>query len=531
MTKVEFISKANKIHNYKFDYNKVDFEFVTDNIIISCKLHGDFNQKVYSHLSGRGCKECYFENRNKDINTFIYKSKLIYGDKFIYNKFVYLNTKSESEIVCQNGHSFFISPNRHFTGKTVCPFCKSEEYERKWSSLLEPISGFKYLQFKGEKVTIECNKCGSIFIRKTSAHYKLKNCPNCQPKKYKTDKFIQKSIEKHGDKFIYDESEYIDSRSMITLFCKNGHKFVQKANNHLNGTGCPKCNRFNVKESKLLEFIQKNIDTVIKTSDRKVLKGMELDIYLPELKLGFEFNGLYWHSEIFKDKKYHLNKTEICNTQGVELFHIWEDDWMNKQEIVKSMILNKLGKTPNKIFARKCQVRIIEDNKIVRSFLNENHIQGFIGSKIKLGLYHDDELISLMTFGNLRKSLGQKSKENTYELLRFCNKLNTLVAGGASKLFRYFLNNFIVNEVVSYSDYSRSKGNMYQKIGFNLQHNSDPNYYYVIDGVRKHRFAFRKDRLIDEGFDKNKTEIQIMNERGYFRIFDCGMQKWCLSIK
>jgi very-short-patch-repair endonuclease len=317
---------------------------------------------------------------------------------------------------------------------------------------------------------------------------------------------------------------------MITLYCNNGHKFTQKANNHLNGTGCPKCNRFNVKESKLLEFIQNNTQTLIKTSDRKILKGMELDIYLPELKLGFEFNGLYWHSEIFKDRKYHLKKTEICNNQGIELLHIWEDDWMYKQEIIKSIILNRLEKTPNKIFARKCQVRFIEDNKIVRDFLNKNHIQGFVGSKIKLGLYHNNELVSLMTFGNLRKSLGQTSRERIYELLRFCNKLNTSVVGGASKLFRYFIDNFIVDEIISYSDYSRSKGNMYQKIGFNLEHKSDPNYYYVIDGVRKHRFGFRKDKLVNEGYDINKTETQIMSERGYYKIFDCGMQKWVYKI-
>lgn len=203
---------------------------------------------------------------------------------------------------------------------------------------------------------------------------------------------------------------------------------------------------------------------------------------------------------------------------------------MYKQEIIKSIILNRLEKTPNKIFARKCQVRFIEDNKIVRDFLNKNHIQGFVGSKIKLGLYHNNELVSLMTFGNLRKSLGQTSRERIYELLRFCNKLNTSVVGGASKLFRYFIDNFIVDEIISYSDYSRSKGNMYQKIGFNLEHKSDPNYYYVIDGVRKHRFGFRKDKLVNEGYDINKTETQIMSERGYYKIFDCGMQKWLYKI-
>ena len=131
-----------------------------------------------------------------------------------------------------------------------------------------------------------------------------------------------------------------------------------------------------------------------------------------------------------------------------------------------------------------------------------------------------------MTFGNLRKSLGQKSKDGSYELLRFCNKLNTSVVGGSSKLFKYFLNNYPSKEIISYSDLSRSNGDMYLKLGFKLSHTSRPNYYYVVNGIRKHRFNYRKDRLIKDGFDPNKTEIQIMSEQGYYKIFDCGMQKW-----
>ena len=292
---------------------------------------------------------------------------------------------------------------------------------------------------------------------------------------------------------------------------------------------CLNCNPLGkkYKQEEINEFIHSSIDYIVISNDRKILNGKEIDIYIPELKLGFEFNGLYWHSELFRSPTSHIDKTKSCNDQGISLFHIWEDDWLYKQDIVKSMILNKLGKTPNKMFARKCIVKLV-DNKLVRNFLENNHIQGFVGSKIKLGLFYNDELVSLMTFGNLRKSLGQKSQEGSYELLRFCNKLNTTVVGGASKLFKYFLNNYDIQEVISYSDLSRSNGNMYKQLGFTHQHNSDPNYYYIVDGIRNHRFNFRKDKLVKEGADPTKTEIQIMNERGFYRIFDCGMQKWKL---
>lgn len=293
---------------------------------------------------------------------------------------------------------------------------------------------------------------------------------------------------------------------------------------------CTNCNpkSQNIKQMELFDFISKY--TVVELSNRKLLNGKEIDIYVPNLKLGFEFNGLYWHSEVYKDRMYHLDKTKKSLENGINLFHIWEDDWGHKTDIVKSMIINKLGKTPNRIFARKCKIEEVKDNKLVRNFLEENHIQGFVGSKIKLGLFYNGELVSLMTFGNLRKSLGQKSQEGSYEMLRFCNKLNFNVIGGASKLLNYFIKNFKVNEIISYSDSSRSNGNMYKQLGFSLIHETDPNYYWVIDGIRKHRFNFRKDKLVKEGSDPNKTEIQIMTEKGYYRIFDCGNKKWILNI-
>lgn len=278
------------------------------------------------------------------------------------------------------------------------------------------------------------------------------------------------------------------------------------------------------KELEVLNIIKSNYSGRILTNVKDVIPN-ELDIYLPDLNLAFEFNGLYWHSDLYKDKLYHLNKTNQCVKSNISLIHIWEDDWDYKNDIVKSIILNRINKS-ERIWARKCEIKEINNNVLVRNFLEKNHIQGFIGSNIKIGLFYKDELVSLITFGNLRKSLGQKSKKGTYELIRFCNKINTSVIGGASKLLKYFVSNFNPEEIISYSDNSRSDGNLYKKLGFKLESKTKPNYYWVIDGVRKHRFNFRKDKLIKEGNDPKKTEVEIMNEKGYYRIFDCGSKKW-----
>jgi hypothetical protein len=124
--------------------------------------------------------------------------------------------------------------------------------------------------------------------------------------------------------------------------------------------------------------------------------------------------------------------------------------------------------------------------------------------------------------------LGHITKEGSYELLRFCNKLNFNIVGGSSRLLVYFIRKYYPKEIMSYSDNSRSNGDMYRKIGFNLESETVPNYYWVIDGIRKHRFNFRKDRLVKMGYDSSKTEIEIMNELGYYRIFDSGSKKWII---
>jgi hypothetical protein len=319
--------------------------------------------------------------------------------------------------------------------------------------------------------------------------------------------------------------------------CDKGH--VYRINENIfqnriisNITLCTVCNPINSmnksdRENQLSLFISDNYNGELITNTKKFIYPYELDIYIPELKLAFEFNGVYWHNELNKSKNYHLDKTELCESNDIQLIHIYEDDWLYKQDIVKSMILNKLNKTPNRIYARKTEIREITDNKLVRDFLEHNHIQGFIGSKVKLGLFYENELFSLMTFGKRRVAMGKKSSEGgEYELLRFCSKLNTNVVGGANKLFKYFVKNYEPKIIITYADRSWSNGNLYNQLGFELSHKTDPNYYYIIDDIRHHRFNYRKDKLIKEGYDQNKTEHSIMLDRQIYRIYDSGNLKF-----
>jgi len=282
----------------------------------------------------------------------------------------------------------------------------------------------------------------------------------------------------------------------------------------------------NISESEIevQKFIKENYKNEIIYNNRKIISPYELDIYLPDLNLAFEFNGLYWHNELNKDKNYHLNKTELCENKGINLIHVWEDDWEFKKDIVKSIILNKLGLIEDRIFARKCKIKDI-NSKLYKNFLNDNHLQGYVTSSIKVGLFYKNELVSVMGFGKKRKIMNSKN-DNSYEMYRFCNKLNTNIIGGFSKLLKFFLRTYDYSELISYVDRSYFNGKGYKNVGFKLISKTKPNYHYIVGRKRKYRFGYRKDKLVKDGFDPNKSEREIMLERKIYRIYNSGNLKF-----
>ena len=294
---------------------------------------------------------------------------------------------------------------------------------------------------------------------------------------------------------------------------------------------CLKCNPlgFNQRsgyESEICDFLSEigvTFNENVKIPETKY----EIDILLTDHNIGIEFNGLYWHNELFKDTNYHLNKTIMCDKNNINLIHIFEDEWIYKQEIVKSIIKNKLGIVNEKIYGRKCVVKEVT-SKESKEFLESNHIQGGVNSSVRLGLFYNDEMVSLMTFSKGRVIMGGKKDE--WELNRFVNKINTNVIGAASKLLMSFIKLYDPKKIISYSDIRLFDGKMYGKLNFKLVSQSKPNYWYVIGDKRHYRFNFNKTNLIKEGYDPSKTEKEIMFDRKIYRIYDCGNIRWELTI-
>lgn len=361
---------------------------------------------------------------------------------------------------------------------------------------------------------------------------------------FKTIEFFYKDYKKRIEDKIIDKNiifiKFDKNESTNLLFkcndCGNNfsilpYQFYGRINR--NNSICTSC--FPISESssidqiELLNFISKNYNGEILSNIKNIISPYEIDIYLPNLKIGFEFNGVFWHSDKFKDKNYHLNKNQISNKSGINIYTIWEDDWTMKREICQSFILNKLNKTDKIIYARKCEIREIK-YEISRNFLNVNHLQGDCKSSIRIGLFHNNELVSLMTFSKLRLPLQRfeknRNKDKHYELTRFCNKTYSSVVGGASKMLKFFINKYQPIQIETYSDNLISNGNLYEKLGFKYEHTSNPGYWYLIDGIREHRFNWRKNKLIKMGYDKNKTEEEIMLELGHYKIYNAGNKKW-----
>jgi hypothetical protein len=281
-------------------------------------------------------------------------------------------------------------------------------------------------------------------------------------------------------------------------------------------------------EKEILEYIQSLGFNVIE-NDKSIISPLELDIVIPEKKIAIEYCGLYWHSDTNKDKNYHLNKLIACNKAGYRLLTIFEDEWLNKQELVKFRFKYILGAATEKVFARKCTIRKI-DSRMAREFIDRYHIQGYAMAIINLGAFQDLELVSVMTFAKPNLSKGMKPGASVQmELSRFCSSKR--VIGIASKFMAYFHGRYPeVTGIYSFADLRWNTGGVYTAIGMKEIARTAPNYFYFKNGdlKRYHRFNFRKDVLSEklQTFDPNKTEYDNMIANNWFRIWDCGNIKF-----
>ena len=276
--------------------------------------------------------------------------------------------------------------------------------------------------------------------------------------------------------------------------------------------------------------------------NRSVIAPNELDIYIPDYRLAIECNPTATHNSSFGymnidnniiDYSYHKKKTDLCESQGVFLFHIFGYDWKHHKPVIESMLRNLLQKNDIVIYARKCEVKEVNWQDSLE-FLKTNHRQGASSASIRLGLYYNNELVSLMTFNKMRTTIGTGSEDLTdcWELARFCSKLNTSVVGAASKLFKHFVTEYTPQRIRSFSDRAHTKGTLYSNLGFKEVRRSDPGYMWVDTktDVAYNRVNAQKQNikkfLHDDDIDLALTEREIMESHGFARVYDSGTITW-----
>lgn len=273
-------------------------------------------------------------------------------------------------------------------------------------------------------------------------------------------------------------------------------------------------------EEKVANFLSDNGISYIR-NDRKIIAPKELDFVLEKQKVALEVNDIWTHNssdKVFgKPKDYHKIKTDLAKEKGYRLIHIFEWEIENLPVVLSSILPKK------RIYARKTEVRNVSPSE-AKEFLDKFHRQkaGSYASITK-GLYYKGELVEVMNF--------RKPRNNTYgdmELYRLCSKSDVVVVGGASKLFKSLLEETSVDSVYSYCNLATGSGGVYKALGFELIGESAPNYKWV-DKKGKNiltRESTMKHKLVEQGFDPNMTEKQIMESRGFKQIFDSGNQIW-----
>ena len=545
LTTAEFIARSMALHGDRYSYAKSIYVNAHTKIVIGCKIHGDFLQKATNHSTrGCGCWKCLKQNppraRLDSQENFVEKAKKVHGNRYSYEKVVYTTSKKAVIFVCRVHGDFSQKPNAHVQGKgcrecakiAVADACRStlEKFIEKARKIHGELYSYENIQEytnSSTKVPIVCSKHG-VFWQRPSEHLVGYGCLKCS---YTTiskalldtqESFIEKAIALHGDKYDYSEVAYVDSVTKVKIKCPLHGPWLTKPNSHLNERGCSTCGNIGPSkgENELADFLRTLVG--VDTSNRAIIAPYEIDCVIPSANLGIEYCGVYFHSDKFKTKDYHLDKLQRANSAGFDLLQIFDTEWKAKSAIVKSILRNRLGFTERKEYARTTEIKnvSVKDSK---AFLLENHLQGYANAELRFGLYQGDELLLLATFSDRRRVLGGL-EVGWFELVRLCTLADTSVIGGFSKILKHFIKTTNALGIKTYCDRRFFNGAGYEAVGFTKVRDSVPGYTYIKQGQQFSRYSFQKHKLRDklEFFDPLLSENENMMVNGYSRLYDCG---------
>jgi len=450
------------------------------------------------------------------------------------------------------GHEWQVSPDSR-TSKTVtsgCPICAGKKVLSGFNDL-ETVSPktLKFWDFRknsflpsevsagsGKVINWVCDK-GHEWKRTALKQVSTQTCPICLNKiivpgindLHTTHPTIAAQWSAAKNKTLPSRYSF-GSETKVWWQCENGHEWEANINNRTKtkrGTGCPKCHSQQLSskaEVELAGYIE-SLGLKIIRNDRTILKQKELDIYVPDKMIAFEYNGVYWHAEARgKDKNYHYNKWREAKEAGVQLIQIWEDDWIKNRPLIEEMVAYKLGlsavKSDQKVQARTTSVQPITKSE-AEAFLAKNHIQGFSHGFAYLALKtKGDETVAVLV-------LRKEPSGDDLNIVRYATSM--VVPGGFTKLLKHAERTFKPKSFVTFADHCVSDGKLYENNGFISEKEIPPDYMYVVDSSRKHKFGFRLKRFKNDPlleYREGLTEQQLANLNGLPRVWDAGKTRY-----
>ncbi len=355
-----FVNRLKDLYGNAYDYSCVEYVKSNVKVDIICKKHGKFSVRPNDILRGHGCPKCGKERLKEKLSftadDFIKKAKDIHGDKYDYSKVEYVNSETKVCIICPEHGEFWQTPHSHISGKG-CPQCglntrvtKRSHDKNIFIDKAVLAHGKKYdyssVEYKNtmEKVCIICPEHGKFWQRPVD-HLHGHGCPKCgKTSKLFLDDFIKKSNAVHGNFYDYSEVVYKNNREKVCIICPKHGKFWQTPSHHMSGHGCPKC--FNSRlENDIIELLNNNNIKYEYNQRYKFLENLQLDFYLPELKVGIECQGIQhfkpvdgwgglkqFEKNIANDKK----KKYLCEENGIKLYYYSDLDVDYPYDVIRN---------------------------------------------------------------------------------------------------------------------------------------------------------------------------------------------------
>lgn len=465
-----------------------------------------------------------------------------FNNKYITDNLIFVSNKTAFNLTCPKHGEFEITRSAILLSKlnSACPKCKKLEKGEVYDteSCAAKIEGkfgkdhfdLTKLNYQGYRTEIEvgCKHGHGFFKILPDRLYVYDDCPQCSMNaKYNKQLLsweeykIRASIV-HKEYYSYNNNnKYNGLLKPIVITCPKHGDFKQLAGNHLNGgKGCIKCSATISKPESLLKqwIVDSGIEIIEQHRDK-----YEIDIFIPSLALGIEFNGLYWHSELKKDKHYHVVKQQYFKEKGIRIIFIWEDEWRDKPELIKAYLTHQLNLNKNKTYARKCIINQI-DSKLANGFLKNNHLQGSTIAALYLGIFYEKILVGVGAFTKAGSARGQ----NQWELIRYATQIN--IVGGLGKIMGV-ATRLIQEDIISYSDNDKYTGISYDKSGFDFVQELPTDYKTFTfasktRNAKQHTKRENLAKILGDKFNPELTEHQNCVQNKIYRVYDSGKKKW-----